>query len=237
MNLISLKKHIPTFFTMLNLICGFSAILIADLRLSSYLLLLGMVFDILDGMLARMLKAMTDIGRELDSLSDLVSFGVAPAFLYSLMRPGDHWSFYIPPCILVIAAAYRLAIFNIRPSTRFFRGLATPACSMFLIGIFLSYSSDGNIYSELISHNAVYIAIPFILSMLMLSDIQMFSLKNIGLSKGFNYFIFGGILVFVALLIIDYRMALIVSVMIYIGLSLAYSFIMRNKSSNNSVVE
>ena len=77
-------KHIPNFITSLNLAAGFIAIIFAangDLVTASWLILAAMIFDFLDGLSARLLKAYSDIGKELDSLADVVSFGVAPALI------------------------------------------------------------------------------------------------------------------------------------------------------------
>ena len=85
-----MKKHIPNFITSLNLTSGFISIIYAlngDIRTSAWLILAAMVFDFLDGFSARLLKAYSPVGRELDSLADVVSFGVAPAIIsYLLIR-------------------------------------------------------------------------------------------------------------------------------------------------------
>ena len=77
----TLTKHVPNLITCLNLAMGFIAIIFAagnDLIVSSWLIAAAMVFDFLDGFSARLLKAYSDIGKELDSLADIVSFGIAP---------------------------------------------------------------------------------------------------------------------------------------------------------------
>jgi len=80
----SFPDHIPNIITLLNMATGFIAIIIAiggNLRLSAFMVLLAVLLDFLDGLSARLLKAGSSLGRELDSLSDLVSFGAAPAVL------------------------------------------------------------------------------------------------------------------------------------------------------------
>src|SRR5664279_4703132 len=83
-------KHIPNFITSLNLVSGFIAIIFAangNLVTASWFILAAMIFDFLDGFSARLLKAYSDIGKELDSLADVVSFGVAPALMiYNLLN-------------------------------------------------------------------------------------------------------------------------------------------------------
>src|SRR3954469_25347979 len=87
------KKHVPNLFTCLNLLCGCIAIIaIADLQLwiASYLIFIGAFFDLLDGMAARVLKVHSPIGKQLDSLADVITFGVVPGFIMvSLLSNGE----------------------------------------------------------------------------------------------------------------------------------------------------
>jgi len=99
-----MKRHIPNLITLLNLACGTAAIVLAlegQWRLAVYLILAASVFDFLDGFAARMLKAYSETGKQLDSLADMVSFGVLPAvFIYILFKnlflnqPVDSGKFY-----------------------------------------------------------------------------------------------------------------------------------------------
>ncbi len=85
----SMKKHIPNFITLLNLASGFIAILFfakGQVVVAAWLIVLALIFDFCDGMAARLLKAGSELGKQLDSLADLVSFGVVPGLLmYSLL--------------------------------------------------------------------------------------------------------------------------------------------------------
>ncbi len=191
-----MKKYIPSTFTLLNLTCGFAAILIGDFYISSWFIVIGMIFDVIDGLLARMLNAYSDIGKELDSMADLITFGMAPAYLYYLLAPGDQWYFTLAPLIFLLGSALRLAIFNTLPSKSEFIGLATPAAAFFLLGVFLSYNAQVDIINQVISNNIGYFAVPVFLTMMMLSHSEMYSLK--GLQKplwknpyhGFSFTIF-----------------------------------------------
>ena len=137
-------KHIPNFITSLNLASGFAAIIFAangNIESASWFILAAMIFDFLDGFSARLLKAYSAIGKELDSLADLVSFGVAPALIiYRLLF--DAVSLNVPininseglksillmiaPALMVICAAIRLAVFNLDSSqATTFKGLPT----------------------------------------------------------------------------------------------------------------
>lgn len=154
----TIKKPIPNIITCLNLLSGCLAILMAFNPLQKYifgwygwqcavaLIFAATVFDFLDGFTARLLGAYSEIGKELDSLSDLVSFGVAPAFLLfnilNVLHPvsmGTHstqWCHYLV-FLIPIMGAWRLARFNVRDAAgdnSVFRGLPIPANALFWIG-------------------------------------------------------------------------------------------------------
>ena len=97
-------RHIPNFITSLNLVSGFSAVIFAatgDTVTASWLILAAMIFDFLDGFSARLLKAYSDIGKELDSLADVVSFGVAPELL-SITFSGILFMQVLRPILMLI---------------------------------------------------------------------------------------------------------------------------------------
>ncbi len=220
----NIKRKIPSFFTLLNLICGFWAILLADLHLSTLLLLTGMFFDVIDGLVARMLKVQSEFGKELDSLADLVSFGVAPAYLYSLISPVDHWCMQIPAFFILIGSALRLTIFNLRPPTKYFTGLPTPASTFFLAGLFIGVQFDSEIMNTLIDYPSIYALIPIVLMMLNLSKLKMFSFKQLGRQNiNYNIFILCCLLTFVYLTFVNYKLSMPIGVIIYILLSIIYS--------------
>ncbi len=219
----NIKNKIPSFFTLLNLCCGFSAILVADLHLSSILILMGMFFDVIDGLAARLLKVQSQMGKELDSLADIVSFGVAPAYLYTFVSPYDHWTMYIPSMFILIGSAIRLAIFNLKPDTKYFTGLPTPASSFFLIGLFIGVEFDSSIMQTLIDYPSIYVSIPIILMFLNLSKIKMLSFKQLGKNFNYNLFILFCIMTFAMLIMVNYKLAMPIGVIIYILLSIIYS--------------
>ncbi len=190
-------KHIPNFITSLNLASGFIAIIFAvngELITASWLILLAMIFDFLDGFSARALKAYSEIGRELDSLADVVSFGVAPAvIIYYLLNdslslnetvtliPG--WLkavlIFIIPAIMPVCAALRLAIFNLDTTqTTSFKGLPTPANAIAVISlIFAVQYSQTAMISFMTATPFLLILYSVILSLLMVSRIPLLSLK------------------------------------------------------------
>ncbi|MCE5301641.1 MAG: CDP-diacylglycerol--serine O-phosphatidyltransferase, partial [Planctomycetaceae bacterium] len=155
----------PTLLTLGNLICGFFAIVVAsridkpeaiagidplDIRnamTSGCLIFLAMVFDGLDGYVARLARTTTDFGAQLDSLCDVVSFGVAPAFLLVKMCP--RFTYFYDQAIWVIAAAFaacaalRLARFNVETSEDddhlYFSGLPSPAAAAMVAGFAIMF--------------------------------------------------------------------------------------------------
>lgn len=207
----------------MNLFCGFAAILVADLHISTVLLLTGMFFDVIDGLVARMLKVQSQFGKELDSLADLVSFGVAPAYLYTLFSPVDHWVMYIPSFFILVGSALRLAIFNLRPTTDYFTGLPTPASTFFLAGLFMGVKFDSEIMNTLVENPSLYALIPLVLMMLNLSKLKMFSFKQLGPNINYNIFIMVCLLTFACLTFVDYKLAMPIGVMTYVLMSVVYS--------------
>ena len=226
-----MKKHIPNIITCCNLISGCISVVFASrgmLDVASMMILLAAVFDFFDGFAARMLHVQSAIGVDMDSLADVVSFGVAPTFclfmflgqLVENMSPAvrEGWGSVLPFFVFVIPAlsAARLARFNHddRQHTEF-RGLATPANALF-IG-FLHFSAKS---MNLLNH----FWIPFILSLafavLLLTDIPMFSLKfkNLHFKENlFRYILLGLSLV---LLVIFHFGAFPIIILLYILLSL-----------------
>ena len=134
----NLKAQLPNFITLLNLLSGVLGILWVlegQLLYGAYFVILSAGFDFLDGFAARLLKVQSDMGKELDSLADVVSFGVLPGILlYSLTKTQTD-SQFLPYLTLIVPmlSAYRLAKFNLdtRQSDRFI-GLPTPANALLL---------------------------------------------------------------------------------------------------------
>lgn len=172
-----IKKHIPNFITSLNLFAGCMAIYYGfrgNYELVLLFVLVAAIFDFADGLAARLLHAYSPMGKELDSLADVVSFGVAPGVLVlsMLMQSGLPQWMAFAGFIIPVFSALRLAKFNIddRQASSFI-GLPTPANALFWVG--LGYS-----YSEILIANSWYIlAFTVIFSGLLVSELPMFSLK------------------------------------------------------------
>jgi CDP-diacylglycerol--serine O-phosphatidyltransferase len=154
---------------------------------ASWIILAAMVFDFLDGFASRLLNAYSDMGKELDSIADVISFGVAPGLLiYYLLSIDIAFADSLQKILMIAVAALfpvcaglRLAKFNIDPSqVSSFKGLPTPAAALAVVTVILSagYSSSGMIRSFTGSAVAVLV-FSLILSGLMVSRIPMLSLK------------------------------------------------------------
>ena len=146
-----LIKNIPNTITSMNLLCGALGVIFAlrgSLDIAFYLMLASAVCDFFDGFAARMLKAYSNIGKELDSLADLISFGLLPSMmLYRRLIEGGVTGFvaYIP-LIIVVFSALRLAKFNVdERQTENFLGLPTPASAMWCGS--LIYAADHGVMS------------------------------------------------------------------------------------------
>ena len=190
-------KHIPNFITSLNLACGFIAIIFASIgkiETASWMILAAMIFDFLDGFSARILKAYSAIGKELDSLADIVSFGVAPAIIiYQLLTASlssNTHSAVNPdvlkaPFVMIIAAimpvcaALRLAVFNLDSTqATTFKGLPTPANALAVISIVIArHYTQSSLLQTLTGSVFSLILFTVILSLLMISKIPLLSLK------------------------------------------------------------
>ena len=168
----------------MNLLCGALGVIFAfkgALDVAFYLMLAGAVCDFCDGFAARLLKAYSPMGKELDSLADLITFGFLPSImLYKCMdiyHPGE-WYCYLP-LIIVVFSALRLAKFNIdeRQSENFI-GLATPACAM-ICGSFavIAHFDINNVVGMFTESTWMIPTGCAVLSFLLISEIPMFSMK------------------------------------------------------------
>jgi CDP-diacylglycerol--serine O-phosphatidyltransferase len=188
-----IRNHIPNLITLLNLLSGSTAVILAfsgELALSGWLIFLAAVFDFLDGFVARLLKARSDIGAQLDSLADVISFGLAPSvIMYQLLNQSDGLplnlvgDFQLLPflaLLLVAGSAFRLAKFNTDPGQEsVFKGLPTPAMGLFIaaLPLMLNQNEPKIFFNALPGSFFVLIAITLFLTWIMVSNIPMLSLK------------------------------------------------------------
>lgn len=174
-----MKRHLPNFLTCCNLICGcFGIVFVLEGRdiPAAYFVWLAGAFDFFDGFVARMLKVHSNIGKELDSLADVVSFGVLPSLVMYRMISDASDSSALPYIAFAIAvfSALRLAIFNVDETQRdSFRGLNTPANTIFITSLPLLYNEVGRwLYQP-----ATLVTITIVFSLLLVSRIEFFAFK------------------------------------------------------------
>lgn len=180
-------KHIPNTLTSCNLISGCIAIvfaLSANYTMALTFIVVGAVFDFFDGMSARLLGVSSPIGKELDSLADVVTFGVAPSsmiytLLLTLSKSGwnETLAFAVPYVAFVMAAfsALRLAKFNLdERQTTSFIGLPTPANALFWGALIVG---NENVFDENSYYIYLLIILVFVSSWLLVAEIPMFALK------------------------------------------------------------
>jgi CDP-diacylglycerol--serine O-phosphatidyltransferase len=213
---------------------------------ASWLILASALFDFLDGFTAKLLGAVSGFGKQLDSLADMISFGMAPAaILYRLMEyalknelPFTGLSgaglaeriFLYSPMLLVLFAAIRLAAFNIQDESPGFRGLATPAAAIFFAGlgmVVISHPDSG--FAAFLLRPGCLLVIILIISILMILPVPMFSLKFTGFGWKGNEIRYLFIAVSLILLIILQEIALPLIILVY----LLFSIISLLSKTNN----
>ncbi len=252
-----MKKHIPNLFTLLNLFSGMIAVLMAatdDLVLAAYFVFLGIFFDFFDGFFARKFQVQGELGKQLDSLADLVTSGVVPGivmfqmmlyatkkkWLMELSSETGSWQeyqetfyFFIPflGIVITLAAAYRLANFNIdERQTSSFIGLPTPAFSIFVLSLpLILFYSEHAFFTQALQNIYVLIGITFTGSYLMNAEIPLFSLKfkNYGWKGNEVKYIF--LLATLVLLIGLKTVAIPLVIILYIFLSVAGNYVNKKR--------
>ncbi|MBS9774393.1 MAG: CDP-alcohol phosphatidyltransferase family protein [Tenacibaculum sp.] len=194
-----MKKHIPNLLTLGNLFCGTVAVIFAlkgDYTFTALLVVVGIVFDFLDGFVARLLNVQGELGKQLDSLADMVTSGVVPAIVMLELlvcsididavgylgiddygATGSNLPYL--GLLLALGAGYRLAKFNIdtRQSDSFI-GLPTPAMSLFVVSLpLIAEFSDQLFFVDLVLNKYFLIISTILLTFLMNAELPLFSLK------------------------------------------------------------
>ncbi len=266
-----IKKNLANLFTLLNLSFGFMGILAITysdvfvrggiltqrvffvrhgydyLVYGSIFLFIAAAFDFLDGFTARKLNISSPVGKQLDSLADLISFGLLPAMIAHqlILESKSDWQMFfmdIPsvsfiPVLIVLASAVRLAIFNTDPGQQYyFRGLSTPANAIFWASIPLVLSSDMLIFhydtlylSKFILQPIVLVPLVVVFSALLVVPVPMmsFKFKSFGWKENRVKYLF--VITFLILVLFFQFMALPLCILIYI----VGSIFLRNKITDS----
>jgi CDP-diacylglycerol--serine O-phosphatidyltransferase len=236
-------RSVPNFITTLNLVSGSLAVVLAAEGRPGYaaiLIVCASLFDFLDGFSARLLKAYSETGKQLDSLADVISFGVAPGVLaYVLMKrsmPGlmipmadihasiQSWLLLLSPFLIPVFSALRLAKFNLDPrQTVSFLGMPTPANALLWasFGMISDFGSSPEVPILLFTSRNLLLAV-LITSLLLVSELPMFSLKFAGMNLRDNWYRYIFLAVSLFLLVFTGIYGLAVIVLLYIALSVSF---------------
>ena len=176
----TIVKHIPNAITSMNLLSGILGVIVTlegHLEWALPLMLLAAVFDFCDGLAARLLSAYSPIGKELDSLADLVSFGVLPSLmLYKVLPTGLPVILRVIPLFVAVMSAIRLAKFNVDERQALdFIGLPTPSCAMVCGSLASLLYARGGVPAGTGTYLVDGIAV--ILGLLLVSEVPMFGMK------------------------------------------------------------
>ena len=237
-------KHIPNLLTLGNLFCGLLAILFAmggHLTIAGGFILFGAFLDFFDGMLARLLNVSGELGKQLDSLADLITFGVAPSFIvFQLFFWIEDDSFFNPlaeitklslyihnfwaytALLIPIFSALRLAKFNIdKRQINGFIGLPTPANALFFISIpIIIHFQPTNCVSTFLGQTKVLASLCLIMSYLLIAEIPILSLKFKNLYWQENKMRYTLLISSVVLLCVFHFVAIPIILLLYLILSI-----------------
>jgi CDP-diacylglycerol--serine O-phosphatidyltransferase len=238
----NIRQYIPNILTAGNLVCGLISITLifhGNYPAAGLFIFIAAIFDFLDGTAARLLKAYSELGKQLDSLADMVSFGVAPGILvFQMILVNCAGScnflerFHIAPwfaLLIPVCSAFRLAKFNIDLRQEYnFIGLPTPANALFFASIPLIVGTQGSIFTlvridlltELLSNTRVLTILSVFFSYLLISDFRIFSMKFKSMAWKGNEIRYVFLMVSLLLLVLFSLSAIPLIIFVYLLLSL-----------------
>ena len=195
----NIKKHIPNLITLINLFCGCIAVVFiseANYEMAFYMVCLGIFFDFFDGFFARLFKVSSPLGLQLDSLADMVSFGLLPGLtLYAALEPfgkmflGTELPFEIKYLGLFVTlfSCLRLAIFNLDEDQKYyFKGLNTPSNTILIFGLYYAFKENQS-FEFLMNNEVLLIIFTLLCSWLLISPIKMIAMKFKSMKLQDNY--------------------------------------------------
>ncbi|RYE36322.1 MAG: CDP-diacylglycerol--serine O-phosphatidyltransferase [Sphingobacteriaceae bacterium] len=237
-----MKKHIPNAITCMHLFSGCIGIVFAfqeRLDFAAYAVFTAAFFDFLDGMAARLLKVHSEIGKQLDSLADMVSFGVLPAaiifHLFQLPDSGSNNFWIFSAFFIAIFSALRLAKFNVDTrQTNSFIGLPTPASAMVSASFPLILLQGDASFTGLISSSYFLIIYIIVNCFLLVAELPLLSLKfkNLGFAENSYRYI---LLIFGLISLLIFKFAAIpLIILFYIILSIIQNTTTKNEVSSRN---
>ena len=243
------RALLPNTLTIIGVCIGLSSIkfaLDAKFDLAIIAITFAAIIDGLDGRVARLIKGTSKVGKELDSLTDVISFGVAPAFIMYFWHANQMGKLgWFLSLIYVVCVALRLARFNISSDQisswkdNFFEGVPSPAGAMLLLLPLILDRS--NLYSIDTYKSQIIFAMYIIVPLLMVSKIPTYALKKIVIPRKITHLLLFGIAIYFGLLIIFTFQVLFISGVIYLLLipigAFHYNKIFNRHKNSNSTVE
>lgn len=242
-----IKKHIPNFITLLNLLSGCIAVLCAvssNFFMAAMFVFAGILFDFMDGMMARLLDVKSNLGLQLDSLADLVTSGLVPGIvMFKLLSialgnnqalAAESWNQTLHSqginvhflafigFLITLSSAYRLAKFNLDEDQQtYFKGLPTPANTIFIISLplILEFQSS-TLFHNIILNPWFLVGMTLLSSYLLNSGIKLFALKFSDWSFSTNMVRYLFIVATLILILIFKFVAIPIVIFLYILLSL-----------------
>ena len=237
------RMILPNALTLIGVCIGLSSIKFAldsKFELSVIAIIFAALFDSLDGRVARLIKGTSKVGKELDSLTDVISFGVAPAFIMYFWSLNSLGKFGWLLCLIyVVCVALRLARFNINsnaePSWRdnFFEGVPSPAGGILVLMPLMFSLSELDIFN--LNYNIIVPVFFIITSFLLISKIPTYSLKRIVIPRTMTIFLLFGIVLFFGLLLFYTFKILALSCLLYLILiPISFFHYKKIKKQNNT---
>ena len=232
---------LPNIFTLVGVCVGLSSIKFAfdnKFEIAIIAIIAAAIIDGLDGRIARLLKGTSKVGKELDSLTDVISFGVAPAFimyfwsLNTLGRVG--WLICLA---YVVCVALRLARFNVNSETEaswkdnFFEGIPSPAGGVLVLTPLVFSLSEFKFFE--IDYNLIVPSLFVIISILLISKIPTYSFKKIVVPRRLTIFLLLGVILYFGILLIYTFNAIVISALIYMFM-IPLSYFHFNQLNKNS---
>ena len=241
--LVSNKKTrviLPNMFTLIGVCIGLSSIKFAfdaKFTLSIIAIIVAAIIDGLDGRIARLIQGTSKVGKELDSLTDVISFGVAPAFIMYFWKLNELGRIGWLICLIyVVCVALRLARFNVNsgkePSWRdnFFEGVPSPAGGVLVLMPLIYSLSDIQVFNV---NFDFFVPILFVIvSILLISKVPTYALKKISVPRNMTIFLLLAVVLYFGLLLIYTFNAIVISGLIYF-IMIPISFVHYTKLSKN----